>query len=358
MATISVICYKSKTLANGEHPLVLRITKDGKRKYKYLGVSVLAKYWDFKKNIPKIGCPNNALIKQIILDKESDYQKELLRLKADNKEYTARSLLNSKQKIKNRLLEEVFIEIIEEFKLQDKLGNTKVYRETYNSIVRYTRLSRLDFAMTEITTDWLLSYENWLINNGNKQTTISIRFRTLRSLYNKAIEREYIAKEHYPFNAFKISKYNTKTKKRAITKEEIKRIIDIDLSQDTYLMQFTRDVFIFSYLHGGINLTDIANLKSTDLQSSRICYIRQKTNQEITIPLLPIGQKIIDRWKLQNSKYLFPILNEKTHITAQQKFNRIHKYNGHINKHLKEIAKLVQIEINLTTYVARHLKST
>ena len=30
-ATISVICFKSKTLANGEHPLMLRITKDRKR---------------------------------------------------------------------------------------------------------------------------------------------------------------------------------------------------------------------------------------------------------------------------------------------------------------------------------------
>ena len=32
-ATISVICFKSKTLANGEHPLMLRITKDRKRNY-------------------------------------------------------------------------------------------------------------------------------------------------------------------------------------------------------------------------------------------------------------------------------------------------------------------------------------
>ena len=37
MATINVICYKSKTLANGENPLAVRITKDGKRSYKYLG---------------------------------------------------------------------------------------------------------------------------------------------------------------------------------------------------------------------------------------------------------------------------------------------------------------------------------
>lgn len=41
-ATISVVCYKSKTLSNGEHPLMLRICKDGKKKYQSLGLSIKA----------------------------------------------------------------------------------------------------------------------------------------------------------------------------------------------------------------------------------------------------------------------------------------------------------------------------
>ena len=36
-ATISVICFKSKTLANGEHPLMLRITKGRQQKYYIIG---------------------------------------------------------------------------------------------------------------------------------------------------------------------------------------------------------------------------------------------------------------------------------------------------------------------------------
>lgn len=57
-ATISVVCYKSKTLSNGEHPLMLRISKDGKKKYQSLGISVNPKFWDFQKNKPKPKCPN------------------------------------------------------------------------------------------------------------------------------------------------------------------------------------------------------------------------------------------------------------------------------------------------------------
>ena len=65
-ATISIICYKQKTLTNGEHPLMIRVNKDGKRKYKSIGVSVKPENWDFKKNRPKATCPNKDLILKII----------------------------------------------------------------------------------------------------------------------------------------------------------------------------------------------------------------------------------------------------------------------------------------------------
>lgn len=55
---VNVLCYKSKTLKNGENPLVIRVCKDGKKKYQSIGISVNPKYWDFDKNIPKSSCPN------------------------------------------------------------------------------------------------------------------------------------------------------------------------------------------------------------------------------------------------------------------------------------------------------------
>ena len=38
--TINVLCYKYKTLSNGEHPIMVRICKDGKKKYVSVGISV------------------------------------------------------------------------------------------------------------------------------------------------------------------------------------------------------------------------------------------------------------------------------------------------------------------------------
>ena len=42
--TIKVLCYKSKTLSNGEHPLMLCVCKDRKRKFQSLGISIKRNY--------------------------------------------------------------------------------------------------------------------------------------------------------------------------------------------------------------------------------------------------------------------------------------------------------------------------
>ncbi len=81
-ATISVICFKSKTLANGEHPLMLRITKDRKRTMKSLGVSVHPSNWDFDRNEPKPKCPDRKYIQQIILKVKTEYQNQAVGEKA------------------------------------------------------------------------------------------------------------------------------------------------------------------------------------------------------------------------------------------------------------------------------------
>ena len=65
--SITVVCYKSKTLSNGEHPLMLRICQDRKTKYQSLGVSIAEKHWDFEKNSPKSKCPNRDILIKLIL---------------------------------------------------------------------------------------------------------------------------------------------------------------------------------------------------------------------------------------------------------------------------------------------------
>ena len=211
-ATINAVCYKSKTLKNGEHPIMLRICKQGKMKYLSLGISLDPKYWDFKKNAPKFNCPNIDYIKKIILDKQMEYQKQMLELRAEDKEFTAFTLIESTKRIyKTKTVQDFFTELIEEFKSANRLGNAKVYKDTLATLNTF-RNNNLDIPFSDIDASWLIQFEKWLLDRGYTETSASLRFRTLRSVFNKAIERKIIRKDIYPFDTFKISKFSTKTK--------------------------------------------------------------------------------------------------------------------------------------------------
>lgn len=265
-ATISVVCYKSKTLSNGEHPLMLRISKDGKKKYQSLGISVNPKFWDFQKNKPKPKCPNLEYLQKIILDKKLELQKKKLEIKSDQKEYSAATLLEANANLLVAKTVDCFYkEIIAQCEINNKCGNRLVYLNSYNSLKRFTN-GKLEIPFNSINVAWLEKYEKWLRSNGNKETTISLMFRTLRSTYNKAIKERCAHLSDYPFQEYKISKFDTSTQKRAIAKTDMLKFTETSqpIGQKKYV-ELSKDIFIFSYLCGGINFTDIANLTQENI---------------------------------------------------------------------------------------------
>ena len=359
-ASISVVCYKSKTLSNGEHPLMLQISRYGKRKYQSIGISINADNWDFLKNKPKPSYPDGEFIQKIISDKIIEVQKQILEYTANGKDYTLTGLLKGNiLTIKEKSVGEFYKELILGFEIADKTGNRLVYKTSYNSIKVFNK-GRLNILFSDIDIHWLNRYEKWLRSKGNKETTMSLLFRTLRSAYNKAIEAKCARKADYPFDEYKISKFDVKTKKRAISKEDIKNIIGLDLSGETDSLRLSRDIFVFSYLCGGINFSDIANLKTDNIINGRIQYTRQKTGKLISIHLSEEARNILSLYgrTTEVRGYLFPILDNRIHKSGQQKQNRIHKLLGRTDKNLKVIAEKCGIKVNLTTYAARHSFAT
>ena len=358
-ATISVVCYQSKTLKNGEHPLMLRICKDNKKKYQSLGISVNPKYWDFVKNKPKPNCPNREQILKIILDKQAKLQSSILEYNAEDKSYTGATLLNAeKNKFQQKTVKAFYMELIEQFMSENKCGNRLIYKGSLNSLTTFTR-NRLDIPFSVIDVDWLTKYEKWLKSKNNRETTISLLFRTLRSAYNKAIDAKCARRSDYPFDEYKINKFDTSTHKRAIAKTEVVKFMKDapDLGKRHYV-QLSTDIFIFSYLCGGINFTDIANLTTANIVNGRLEYVRQKTHKKIKIGIPSEAMKIIEKYTPESKGYLFPILDKNLHKTPLQKQNRIHKILAKVNKNLKLLAAELGIEDTVTTYVARHSFAT
>jgi len=355
--TVYVVCYRNKKLSNGNSPLMLRVCKDRKTKYQSLGISVNPNHWDFQKNKPKVNCPNRELILKIILEKEAEFQKQILVLQSEDKDFTASTLIAPKNNGKVKTVRDFYKELIEEFSLANKIGNAKVYKDSYWSLKTFTN-NKLDIPFSHIDLDFLKGYEKWMRQKGYMETSMSLLFRTLRSAYNKAIVAKHAKRTSYPFDDFKVSKFNVKTEKRAVSKDVIKEIMNLDLSGKSEYMNFSRDIFIFSYMCCGINLTDIANLKQNNIVNNRIVFSRQKTGKRISIPLSESAKQIIEKYKDKcSTDYIFPFLNDTIHKTEAQKYRRRKKVLRNVNYCLKMIAKMIGID-SLTSYVARHSYAT
>ncbi len=355
-ATVNVLCYKSKTLSNGEHPIMLRVCKGGKKKYVGLGISVNPKYWDFEKNKPKRNCPNREQIIKAINEQEQKYSEQILEFSTEQREYSPATLIEAVAPVrKAKTVDDLFNDYICQLKDEGRLGYALSVQQVRNSLLKFKGHS--DIFFSEIDVNWLKSYESWLRCCKLEDNTIGIRFRTLRAVYNLALTEGLVKTDLYPFKKYKVSKLHKETAKRAITKEQVKQVIEYDVSEVRFYKKLAVDMFTFSYLMGGINFTDMAFLTDKNIDGGRMVYVRQKTKKLIILPLQEKAVEIMNRYRSPQRKYIFPILDNRER-TPRQIRNRIYDVLANVNGHLNDIGKELGIELKISSYTARHSYAT
>lgn len=363
-ANVSVLCFKSKKLSNGNYPLFIKVSEGKKRALKNLGISIEGQYWNFDRNEPKKNCPNREALLKLVEAKKEQYLAQIIDFKSDDKQFTPQSLIKKVEcPIISQTVGQYILRQIEIMIEEKRIGNSRVYRSSYNSLLAFN--GNLDISFSTIDIAWLKKYETFLRSKGNSLNTIGIRFRELKALYNKAIEDNLVHEKHYPFKKFKVSHFKRKTAKRAITKDDIKRIMNLDLKEiTTYyspLLYLSKDLFIFSYLGCGINLIDMAYLKYENISDNRVNFVRHKTGQPISFALQAETLAIVQKYMSSDATakdYIFPMLDRRKHRTLQQQYDRIVKVTKGINRNLKKIGNYLNIPITVTTYVARHSFAT
>ncbi|MES2796233.1 MAG: site-specific integrase [Bacteroidota bacterium] len=354
MATIDIVLFTSKILKNGEHPIMIRIIKDRKPKYISTGERCAKELWDKKKNQP---AKKHPLAKELTIKLEkakTDAKKTLLNLEDEKKEFSLEEFGKVLQNKNTPTTVIAFIDLIVSNLIKiDKIGNANVYKNLRRVLVRFR--DGKDFEFSDLDLSFLKKFEQDFRERGLKETSMSNYFRTLRSVYSKAIEDKYAKAESDPFLKFKISKFNTKTKKRAISSEFIKKIEALTFEEGTRIFN-SQKAFMFSYYCMGLNINDLMKLKWENIKNGIILeYLRSKTKREMKIPLNSQAIGILNYYRLQPTEgYIFNYLSNKIHKTAVQINNRIKKVTKQINEDLKVFAGMVGVESSLTTYVTRH----
>ena len=339
---------------------MVKITKNGKRSLKTLGVSLNPKYWDFDRDRPKSNCPNRTHIVSIITNALQKYQSIQLDMEARNENYSASEILaDTPTKTDQVTLEDFLTSHIQELRGNGKVGNSYAYLNLRTTLHNFHG-KKLNFLFNVVDVSFCNKFEAWMRKNQFEDTTMHYYFRTLRATYNKAIEAKCADREKSPFVEYKLSRFSTKTKKRALSKESVKMILKMDCTNMNEKARLAHDVFSFSYYCGGISLVDVANLTPDNIIDGRLIYERQKTHGMINLAMLDEAKAIIERYATYQKRagYLFPILDNRVHITPMQKFNRVRKLCHQINKELHSLAKELGIQEDVTTYVARHSFAT
>lgn len=252
----------------------------------------------------------------------------------------------SRNCFKRRLSVNKFINLslpfIQKISSSKSASTIKNYKTAINALSEFA--SSESYEMNQ---DTMVAFYSYLLNDRCKNTT-SCYLRSLRSLYNMMVEQKIIT-QCFPFE--KISTSNSRTSKRALGLNEIKKINNLSLKQGADIKMY-QDIFMFSVYGFGIPFVDLANLKKENIKNNTIVFERSKTKQTIRIPITNDMQNIISRYWNKDSLFVFPILTHHIHDNKKaynQYLYQLSKYN----KNLKIIAEKAGVK-RITSYVARH----
>lgn len=361
MPKIKVVLYRSKTYKNGTHPVMLRVTHNRQIKYYSLNANCRQEQWDNSKalfNKKYRGYHEKNRLLRILEERAYKVLDTFLR---DNKPFSFHSFeqqfINEPKSI---TVFAFFDEIVEDLLKKEKIGNYKAYRQTKGMLEKFFEKKKLMF--TDIDYRFLKKFEVFLFGNGCRTPGVHFYMRTLRAVINEAIRQRLLSRDSYPFSTqfnkagYSLSHLKSNAVPRPLSDSDMAKIKGFSFDEYPQLARSVR-YFLFSYYARGINFVDMANLKWSNIYNGRLEYIRAKTQKKYTIKLSSHLEKILLHFKGINDIYIFPILTE-FHQTPMQKKNRCIKCLKHYNRDLKEVAKLLSIEVNLTSYVARHTYAT
>lgn len=358
MATIQATLRRKKNNA-GLYPISIRITKNRKSTYMYIGQYVDEKYWDSVKSKVKKNHPNANRLNNLISAKLAEINKSLLDIESDTKPIAR--IEEIRKTIKNKHKSHSFYTFaeayFEELEKNKKYSRINCERPLLNRIKGYPRAKTLTFQ--EITPLFLRGFISHLRSTkdsvGERSIVNTLIF--IRTLHNRASQQGIVSKDNYPFGNHdgKIKIRIPKSIKIGLTAEEIKIIEDIDLS-DNPKHHHTRNVFLFSFYLAGMRVSDVLQMKWANVQGDRIYYTMNKNQKNLSLKINDKLQKILDEYlptKTSNSGYIFPELKDASNNPKD--ILRVTKTgNKRLNRYLGQIADRAEITKKITMHVARH----
>ena len=357
ITSVKLMLNKSRILNNGSYPLVFQVIHNRRKKLLYTGYRMKEEVFDESEGKIMNGVGSTFTATEVVkMNRElrkmrNQIDIRIRQLERTREEFAVEDILTQNAfgtgKPQFYLLRYINAQIERKQELK-KVGMAAAYKSTRSSLAKF--IGRPDVRMSEVDLAFVRRYEDFLYSNGASGNTVSYYLRNLRSLYNQAVTDGYHPRGEYPFA--KAQTRPAKTVKRALSRTDMQNLADLNLENEPEL-EFTRDLYLFSFYAQGMAFVDIVLLKKTDICNGVLTYSRHKSKQLIRIVVTPQMQGVIDKYNTEN-EYLFPIISGE-YASGYQKYRLA---LGRINRHLKKIAVVADIKVPLTTYTARHTWAT
>ncbi len=193
------------------------------------------------------------------------------------------------------------------------------------------------------------NYHTWLENQKLGRNTISLYIRNLKRVYRLAAGDGLVA-DCNPFEGMDVS-YHVKKERNGLTPDEVKRLRNLDLSGESQMTVFARDIFLFTVYARGMRSDDIFRLTWNNIADGQLTYRQHLTGKEISMPWEPPMQEIADRYKRKGTPLLFPVITAKSPREQWRQYDAIlHR----INYSLKKLGEKMGLGYPLNLTVARH----
>ena len=243
-------------------------------------------------------------------------------------------------------LADYFQQQIEQAQGEGRFSTASNYRTALRSFQRFLKGENL--LLKDLTPSLVSQYERWLKSTRISMNTISCYMRSLRAVYNKAVEENRVT----DLQPFKDSYTGyPQTDKRSLGVDDIRKLQQVTLRPGSTL-QLVRDIFLFCIFACGIPFVDVAFLRKSQVSADGyLTYKRRKTNQQVSLKLQPCALEIVHRYANANSDYVFPFLAREIPEEAHREYlGKLCYYN----KLLGKLGKQAGLSRPLTSYVARH----
>lgn len=348
MAKVSIILDQRKADKQGRFPIKLRISAQSSNTSISTNVFVSPRdYVGEAEHAVARTCANAKQINKDICELHYMYLSAIMELERSGRILTmsAADIRDYVNKGKEFVSEQTFSDALLDYRNKCRAEKTKqAYDYTMQMMERYT--GKKKFIFEDVNFMFLTEFDRWMENNGIGMSSRSIVFRNMRTVYNYAINNDWVNMQSYPFRKFKIRQ--SKKEKVYLPEDKMRELLTLDLSGENMQgMALARDFFVLSFLLCGINPIDLYNLPK---RSKKIIFVRQKIKfhepKPIHISIQPEAAYFVNKY------------SGKEHlINLAEKYFSFDSCYSFIKKRLKKIGKMIDCP-NLTFYWARYSWAT